>query len=266
MELWQLDATELARLIRVGQASSREAVGACLARMDAVNGKLNAVVRRMDEEAMAAADAADAARAHGNVLGPLHGVPVTIKVNTDQKDHPTDNGVVAFRNLIAPDDAPVVANLRTAGAVIIGRTNVPAFSMRGFSENDLHGRTLNPRDREVTPGGSSGGAGAAVATGIGPIAHGNDIAGSVRFPRLLLWHYWAASRARPHSLVQSHGKNRPRHRCAADGDARAVDPQRARRAARFGGHGQGRLARHPLGRRAAHRAAAASADPRRAGA
>jgi amidase len=182
MELWQLDATEVARLIRVGQASSREVVGACLARMDAVNGKLNAVVRRMDEEALAAADAADAARAHGEALGPLHGVPVTIKINTDQKDYPTDNGVVAFRDLIAPDDAPVVANLRMAGAVIIGRTNVPAFSMRGFSENDLHGRTLNPRDREVTPGGSSGGAGAAVATGIGPIAHGNDIAGSVRFP------------------------------------------------------------------------------------
>ena len=181
-ELWQLEATELARLIRVGQASSREAVAACLARMDAVNDKLNAVVRRMDEEALVAADAADAARAQGNALGPLHGVPVTIKVNTDQKGHPTDNGVVAFRDLIAPDDAPVVANLRAAGAVVIGRTNVPAFSTQAFSENDLHGRTLNPRNREVTPGGSSGGAGAAVAAGIGPIAQGNDIAGSVRFP------------------------------------------------------------------------------------
>jgi Asp-tRNA(Asn)/Glu-tRNA(Gln) amidotransferase A subunit family amidase len=121
MELWQLDATELARLIRVGQASSREAVAACLARMDAVNGKLNAVVRRLDKETLVAADAADAARAQGNALGPLHGVPVTIKVNTDQKGHPTDNGVVAFRDLIAPDDAPVVVNLRAAGAVVIGR-------------------------------------------------------------------------------------------------------------------------------------------------
>jgi amidase len=84
--------------------------------MDAVNEKLNAVVRRMDEEALATADAADAARVRGDALGPLHGVPVTTKVNTDQKDHPTYNGVVAFRDLIAPDDAPVVANLRAAGA------------------------------------------------------------------------------------------------------------------------------------------------------
>jgi amidase len=182
MDLWQLDATELARLIRVGQASSREAAASCLARMEAVNPKLNAVVRRMDEEALAVADAADAAQARGAALGPLHGVPVTVKVNTDQKGHPTDNGVVAFKDLIAPDDAPVVANLRAAGAIIIGRTNVPAFSMRAFSENDLHGRTLNPRDRVITPGGSSGGAGSAIAAGIGPIAHGNDIAGSVRIP------------------------------------------------------------------------------------
>src|SRR5579863_4941458 len=182
MELWQLDVTELARLIRLGQASSREATTACLTRMDAVNGKLNAVVRRMDEEALAAAGAADAVRARGAALGRLHGVPVTIKVNTDQKGHPTDNGVVAFRDVVATEDAPVVANLRAAGAVIIGRTNVPAFSMRAFSENELHGRTLNPRDRAITPGGSSGGAGSAVATGIGPIGHGNDIAGSVRIP------------------------------------------------------------------------------------
>ena len=182
MELWQLDATALVRLIRVGRVSSREAVASCLERMDAVNGKLNAVVRRMDEEALAAADAADAARGRGAALGALHGVPVTVKVNTDQKGHPTDNGVVAFKDVIAAEDAPVVANLRAPGAIIIGRTNTPAFSMRAFSENDLHGRTYNPRDRGITPGGSSGGAGSAVASGVGPIGHGNDIAGSVRIP------------------------------------------------------------------------------------
>lgn len=182
MELWQCDATELAHLIRTGRASSREAVQACLARLEAVNPAINAVVRRMDDEALAAADAADAARARGEALGPLHGVPVTTKINVDQKGHPTDNGVVAYKDLMATEDSPVVANLRHAGAVFIGRTNAPAFSMRIFSDNGLHGRTLNPLDPAVTPGGSSGGAGAAVAVGIGPIAHGNDIGGSVRIP------------------------------------------------------------------------------------
>jgi amidase len=92
--------------------------------------------------------------------------------------------VVAFRDAIAAEHAPVVANLKRAGAVIIGRTNTPAFSMRMFADNALHGRTLNPRDPAVSAGGSSGGAGAAVAIGIGAIAHGNDIGGSVRIPAL----------------------------------------------------------------------------------
>jgi len=177
MELWQLDATDLARLIRTGRASARDAVQSCLSRMDSVNPALNAVVRRMDDEALAAADAADAARARGEALGPLHGVPVTTKVNVDQKGHPTDNGVVAYKDLIAIEDSPVVANLRRAGAILVGRTNAPAFSMRIFTDNALHGCTLNPLDRAITPGGSSGGAGAAVATGIGAIGHGNDIGG-----------------------------------------------------------------------------------------
>jgi amidase len=183
-DLWRLDATQLARLIRLGRISSREAVHSCLARLHAVNPKINAVVRVLEEEALAAADAADAARARGDALGALHGVPVTTKVNTDQAGCPTDNGVVAFRDNIAKRDAPAVANLKCAGAIVVGRTNTPAFSMRGFADNALHGRTLNPRDPALSAGGSSGGAGAAVATGIGPIAHGNDIAGSVRIPAL----------------------------------------------------------------------------------
>jgi len=183
-DLWRLDATELARLIRLGQVSSREATQSCLTRLHAVNPKINAVVRILEEEALVAATVADEAPARGASLGPLHGVPVTTKVNTDQAGCPTDNGVVAFRDNIATRDAPVVANLRRAGAIVIGRTNTPAFSMRGFADNALHGRTLNPRDPALSAGGSSGGAGAAVATGIGPIAHGNDIAGSVRVPAL----------------------------------------------------------------------------------
>ena len=145
-DLWRLDASELARLIRLGRVSSWEATESYLARVDAVNLAINAVVRVLAEEALAAADAADEARAQGDTLSPLHGVPVTTKVNTDQVGYPTDNGVVAYRDMIASEDSPVVANLKRAGAVIVGRTNTPAFSMRPFADNALHGRPLNPRD------------------------------------------------------------------------------------------------------------------------
>ncbi|WP_428682021.1 amidase [Reyranella sp.] len=182
MELWQYDATDLARLIRTGQASAREAVDSVLGRLHKVNPAINAVVRVLESEARAEAETADAARARGHALPPLHGVPVTTKINVDQAGLPTDNGVIPLKDLIAQEDSPVVANLKHAGAIIVGRTNAPAFSMRIFSDNALHGRTLNPRDPSVTPGGSSGGAGAATATGIGAIAHGNDIGGSVRIP------------------------------------------------------------------------------------
>jgi amidase len=183
-ELWQLDAVDQARLIRTGRASAREAVQSALGRLEAVNPYLNAVVQFMAEEALAAADAADAKRARGEALPPLHGVPVTIKVNVDQTGYATTNGVVAFKDAVAKEDAPVVANLRAAGGIIIGRTNLPAFSMRVFSDNALHGRTLNPLDPAVSAGGSSGGAGSSVAAGIGAIAHGNDIGGSVRIPAM----------------------------------------------------------------------------------
>ncbi len=182
MELWQLDATDLARLIRTGQTSAREAVDSVLGRLHKVNPAINGVVRVLEDEARTLAETADAARSRGHALPALHGVPVTIKINTDQAGQPTDNGVVPLKDFIAKEDSPVVANLKHAGAIIVGRTNAPAFSMRIFSDNALHGRTLNPRDPSVTPGGSSGGAGASIATGICPIAHGNDIGGSVRIP------------------------------------------------------------------------------------
>ena len=181
-DLWALEAADLAALIRAGVVSSREAVASCLARVDAVNGALNAVVRRFDAEALADADRADQAQRAGAALGPLHGVPVTIKVNIDQRGHPTDGGVEAYRDLIAAVDNPVVGNLREAGAIVVGRTNTPCYSMRWHTDNALHGATINPWNAAITPGGSSGGAGAAVASGMGPIAHGNDIAGSVRYP------------------------------------------------------------------------------------
>jgi amidase len=179
---WRLDAAVLARLIRFGKISCREAVQSSLDRLDQVNPALNAVVLRLGEEALAAADAADAALRRGDAIGPLHGVPVTTKINVDQRGCPTDNGVVANKSLMATEDNPVVANLRRAGAIIIGRTNAPAYSMRWFTDNALHGATYNPWSKAHTPGGSSGGAASAVAAGIGAIAQGNDIAGSVRYP------------------------------------------------------------------------------------
>jgi amidase len=181
-ELWQWDAVDLAKAIRLRKISSHEATKACLDRLDAVNPKLNAITFQIGEQALRDAAAADAAVKAGEALGPLHGVPVSTKENIDQKDLPTPNGVVAYKDVIAPADSPVVANWRKAGAVFIGRTNAPAYSLRWDTDNALRGRTYNPWAKGRTPGGSSGGAGAAVAAGIGPISHGNDYGGSIRFP------------------------------------------------------------------------------------
>lgn len=181
-ELWRWTATELARAIRTRQVSSREAVESCLARIEQTNPRLNALVEVSPEEALDTADAADRAVAAGEELGPLHGVPVSIKVNSDQAGHATTNGVVALKDNIAKVDSPQGTKLREAGAVFVGRSNTPAFSYRWFADNDLHGRTLNPWDDGRTPGGSSGGASSAVASGMLPVAHGNDIGGSIRYP------------------------------------------------------------------------------------
>jgi len=181
-ELWRWSATALVSAIKSRQVTSREAVLSHLQRLDAVNPRINAVVDVMADEALLAADRADAAVEAGHALGPLHGVPVTLKINVDYAGRPTTTGVVAFKDDIAKTDSPAVVNLRKAGAVIIGRTNVPAFCARFFTDNDLHGRTLNPCDPTRTPGGSSGGAAAAVSTGIGALAHGTDRAGSIRYP------------------------------------------------------------------------------------
>ncbi|MFC7394047.1 amidase [Scopulibacillus cellulosilyticus] len=181
-ELWNWTAVELAHGIKTRLISSREAVLSSLNRIQEVNPHINALVDVSAKEALAAADEADRKAAEGNPLGPLHGVPVSIKVNIDQKGHATTNGLVDLRDNIASKDNPVVANLRKGGAVFVGRSNTPAFSFRWFTDNDCHGKTLNPWHAEKTPGGSSGGAAASVATGMVPIAHGNDIGGSIRYP------------------------------------------------------------------------------------
>lgn len=180
--LWQLSANELAKRIASGDLSAHEAVTASIDRMHATNPAINAVVDDMSEEALSEAARLDSIFAKQGPIGPLHGVPVTIKENIDQTGHATPNGIVAFKDLIASADAPFVSNLRKAGAIVIGRTNTPEFSFRGTTDNPLHGRTFNPWNDWASAGGSSGGASAAVMSGMGAIAHGNDIGGSLRFP------------------------------------------------------------------------------------
>ncbi len=181
-DIWRLPAHELAGLIRAKKVSAKEAATSALARLDAVNPAINAVVDHRPDDVLSQAAAVDAAIARGDDVGVLAGVPVTIKANIDQAGFANTNGLKMQADVIAKDNSPVVDNLRKAGAVILGRTNCPAFSYRWFTTNLIHGNTKNPRDSSITPGGSSGGAGAAVAAGIGHIAHGTDIAGSIRYP------------------------------------------------------------------------------------
>jgi amidase len=181
-DLWRLSAADIAALVKSKKISANEAATAALARLDAVNPAINAVVDHRPVDVLAQAAAVDAAIARGEDSGPLAGVPVTVKVNIDQQGFATTNGLRLQRDVIAATNSPVIDNLRKAGAVILGRTNCPAFSYRWFTTNLIHGDTKNPRDAGITPGGSSGGAGAAVAAGIGHIAHGTDIAGSIRYP------------------------------------------------------------------------------------
>src|SRR4051812_13722843 len=181
-DLWRLSAADLATLIRSRKVSAREAASAALARLDAVNPRINAVVDHRPEDVLRQADAVDAAIGRKDDVGPLAGVPVTVKVNIDQEGFATTNGVKLQREAVATANSPVIDNLRKSGAVVLGRTNCPAFSYRWFTTNLIHGDTKNPRDPGITPGGSSGGAGAAVAAGVGHIAHGTDIAGSIRYP------------------------------------------------------------------------------------
>lgn len=181
-ELWRWSAVDLAKAIRDREVSSREAVQSCLQRAEQLNPVFNPLSEICADKALKAADAADAAVREKAALGILHGVPVTIKANADLAGSATTNGVVAYRDVIARENNPAVDNWIKAGAVVIGRSNVPAFSWRWFSDNDLHGRTVNPFDAARTPGGSSGGAAVAAALGMGPLAHGSDQGGSIRYP------------------------------------------------------------------------------------
>lgn len=181
-ELWELSATDLAAKIGNREASATDAVEACISRIEAINPDINAVTVIYADEARAAAKAADARQANGEPLAPLHGVPFTVKENIDVKGWPCTWGLPAFENALAPVDAPVVAQFKQAGAIPIAATNLPDFALRWYSDSSLRGATRNPWDAKRTPGGSSGGAAAALATGMGPLALGNDVGGSLRYP------------------------------------------------------------------------------------
>lgn len=179
---WQQSAITLARRIAARDITSAEVIEAHLARIEAVNPSLNAIVRVLADDARAGAAQADRAVAAGEPLGPLHGVPFTVKENIDMAGLPTTWGVPAFAEAIVPSDAPIVTRMRGAGAIPIGRTNLPDMGLRVHTDSTLHGLTRNPWALGRTAGGSSGGEGAALASGMSPIGLGNDIGGSLRNP------------------------------------------------------------------------------------
>jgi amidase len=139
--LWRYTALQIVDGIRLGRFSARAVVASVLSRIEASNHAVNAVISVQAEDALMRADALDAMFAKSGVVLPLHGVPVTTKINSDQQGLPTTNGTAAYKDRIALADHPAVANLREAGAVIVGRTNAPSFSMRWSTENELHGPT-----------------------------------------------------------------------------------------------------------------------------
>jgi amidase len=181
-DLWRMSATELAEIIRTRQASSHEVVEAHLRRIEDVNPSLNAVVIVMGEAALEAARVADNAVSAGRDLQPFHGVPFTIKGNLDVVGTPTAQGLKALADAYPRRDAPIVQRLKAAGAIALGRTNLPSGGMRWHCESELWGTTVNPWDRSRTPGASSAGEAAAIAAGLSPLGLGNDGLGSLRHP------------------------------------------------------------------------------------
>lgn len=182
METWRLPATEIAELVRNKKISATDVAKQALDRVEQVNDTIRAIVEYRPEEMLAAAAQLDQRLHNGDDIGPLGGVPVTTKVISDHKGYATTNGTVLQKDIFATQSSPVIDHVFNAGALMLGRTNTPAFSYRWFTNNQVHGATRNPHDHSLTPGGSSGGASAAVASGMGPISLGTDIAGSVRYP------------------------------------------------------------------------------------
>ena len=175
---WQLSGTEVATLVQAKKVSAREVAGEHIERIDAINAHLNAIVLRTDQDAVNSARQLDA----GDRDVPLAGAVMTTKINTDHAPYPTDNGIKALRDAVPEGVHSCIRGLLDSGLTMVGRTNSPAFAMRSHTDNELHGETGNPYRGDISCGGSSGGAGVAVATGMCHVAQGNDVAGSVRWP------------------------------------------------------------------------------------
>ncbi len=194
-EIIYLSATNMARMIRQREVSSVELVDAHLKRIEEVNPKLNAVVQVDGERALAAARRADEALARGEGRTALHGVPMTIKDSLDTADMITTGGTKGRSSFVPERDATVVARLRSAGAILLGKTNTPELTLAGETDNLIYGQTNNPYDLSRSPGGSSGGAAAIIATGGSPLDLGSDTGGSIRSPA----HYCGIAGIKPTS-------------------------------------------------------------------
>src|SRR6478672_1429763 len=181
-EICFLPAVELARQIRAGEISAVELLEAHLAQIERVNPRVNAIITLVAEQALTQARAADAALARGDPLGPLHGLPVAHKDLFPTKGIRTTSGSPIYANHVPDVSALIVERIQRAGAITIGKTNVPEFGAGSQTFNPVFGATLNPYDTSKTCGGSSGGAAVALACGMIPIADGSDMGGSLRNP------------------------------------------------------------------------------------
>ena len=182
-DLCDRSALELIALIRARKASAREVMAAHLARIGKVNPTINAIVAKLDDDAcLALAEEADRRAAKGETPGPLHGLPIAFKDLQPAVGFPLTRGSLIYKDFRPTEDSVLVERLRRAGVVAIGKTNTPEFGMGSHTYNRVYGITRNPYDPSKSAGGSSGGAGAALASGMLPIADGSDMGGSLRNP------------------------------------------------------------------------------------
>jgi amidase len=194
-EIWLHGAVGIARLLQAGAVSSLDVVQAFLARIEAVNPTINSVIVVVRERAIDEARAADTSHARGNTIGPFHGVPFTVKDVFDTEGVESTAGMRGRVGMVPKRDAVAVARMRRAGAILLGKTNVPPGGSGGVTENPIAGRTRNPYDQARSPAGSSGGEAATQGAGASPVGLGSDSGGSLRVPA----HYCGVATLKPTS-------------------------------------------------------------------